>query len=100
MEKQPKNHIEVSAASSFQPEETNDHLMNSREENITVILFAAGLDMAQKVLGALTRTAVGRQELENNLAALLKTKDFLLIQCKHLFLENCSIKKQLITCHL
>lgn len=43
--------------------------------------------MAQEVLGALTRTAVGRQELENNLAALLKTKDFLLIHCKHLFLE-------------
>lgn len=43
--------------------------------------------MAQEVLGALPRTAVGRQELENNLAALLKTKDFLLIQCKYLFLE-------------
>lgn len=40
--KQIKNHIEVSATFSLQPEEANDHLMNSREENITVILFAAG----------------------------------------------------------
>lgn len=40
--KQTKNHLEVNATFSLQPEEANDHLMNSREENITVILFAAG----------------------------------------------------------
>lgn len=40
--KQIKNHAEESATFSLQPEEANDHLMNSREENITVILFAAG----------------------------------------------------------